>query len=463
MKKQFAIFVLILLVSVEIFAQKTIEVSLNNFPVTNAYLSIQKGDSYQIIDSVINAEKPIIFNFKEDSKPGQYTLVFAKSKQEAIANKQSPQISFIYNHENIKIKSDCLSLQDSLQFIKSNENILHFQFLKKESEFQQKLALLDPIVNNFPKEDKFLSRSIKKYNSLQMEREKFIKGFIKQNAGTFVAKMAVQYHSPFLDGNKSEQERIETIKNEFLSHLNFQYPELINTSIYTRKIIQYLSLFGNRNYNRIQQEEEYTKAIDNLMSYISVNKEVNDFLLQYIIQGFEYMKMETVLTYIADNYLDKNCKAENQTQVANRLRAYQNMSIGKIAPDILITDINNDSVQLLKIKNDYKLVIFWTSSCPHCTDMMPLLKEWYINKTIDLEIISLSIDEKNEDWKSFISSGDYRWINCIVDKGWDGEIAKAYNLYATPTMFILDKDNKILAKPIIINEFFEFVNSELPN
>lgn len=65
------------------------------------------------------------------------------------------------DHENIKIKSDCLSLQDSLQFIKSNENILHFQFLKKESEFQQKLALLDPIVNNFPKEDKFLSRSIR--------------------------------------------------------------------------------------------------------------------------------------------------------------------------------------------------------------------------------------------------------------------------------------------------------------
>lgn len=455
MKKCIFLFLLNLIVFPNLKAQNTFNLNINGLPKTNAYLSIQKGDAYQIKDSLINVGNPFVFNFNEHSTPGQYTLVFAKSKKEAMANKQAPKITFIYNSEDVKIKSDYLSLQDSLLFLESSENILHLQFLKKESEFQHKLTLLEPIVNNFPKEDKFLSRSIKKYNSLQIEREKFIRSFVKQNTGTFVAKMAEQYHSPFLDGNKSEKERVEIIKNDYLAELNFQYPELINTSIYSLKIIQYLSLYGNRNYNRIQQEEEYIKAIDIVMNYISVNKEVSDFLLQYLIQGFEYMKMETVLTYIADNYLDKHCEAENQEHVANRLRAYQNMSIGKIAPDILITDINNDSVHLLKIKNDYKLVIFWSSSCPHCTDMMPLLKEWYRNKTIDLEVISLSIDERKEDWKSFLSLGDYRWINCIVDNGWDGEIAKAYNLYATPSMFLLDKDNKIIAKPITLNEFVD--------
>ncbi len=155
MKKILALLILLISVNIEIYTQNTVELLIYNIPETTAYLSIQKGDAYQIKDSLINVGNQITFNFNKQSIPGQYIVVFAKSKQEAIANKQAPKLGFIYNNENVKIKSNYYSLQDSLQFIESRENKLYIQFLKKENEFQHKLALIDPIVNNFPKDDKY--------------------------------------------------------------------------------------------------------------------------------------------------------------------------------------------------------------------------------------------------------------------------------------------------------------------
>ncbi|MDA3904769.1 MAG: TlpA disulfide reductase family protein [Bacteroidales bacterium] len=461
MNKLLTLLFLLIALSIEIQAQNTIELFINNIPATNAYISIQRGDAFQIKDSLLNIGNQITFNFNKQSVPGQYSIVFAKSKREAMANKQAPKIGFIYNNENVKIKSNYFSLQDSLQFTESRENKLYLQFFKKENEFQHKLALIDPIVNNFPKEDKYLTLSIEKYNTLQKEREKFIKNFITQNAGTFVAKIAEQYNSPFLDGNKSEKERVGTIKNEYLSYLNFQYPELIYSRIYTEKIIQYVSLYGNRNYNRTMQEAEYIKAVDKIANAIQQNQDVNDFLLKYLTDGFEYMQMETVLAHIAENYINKKCETENQTLLAKRLQAYRDMALQKIVPDILIQDIDNDFIQLSALKNQYKLLIFWSTQCPHCTNLLPELKKWYDTKGIDLEVLAISIDSDKESWKTFVNQGNYTWININDEKGWDGEIAKDYNLYATPTMFVLDKENKILAKPITFNEFLEFVGFDL--
>lgn len=45
------------------------------------------------------------------------------------------------------------------------------------------------------------------------------------------------------------------------------------------------------------------------------------------------------------------------------------------------------------------------------------------------------------------------WINCNEQGGWNGNTARDYNLYATPTMFIMDKTRKIIAKPVTFGEF----------
>ena len=58
-------------------------------------------------------------------------------------------------------------------------------------------------------------------------------------------------------------------------------------------------------------------------------------------------------------------------------------------------------------------------------------------------------------WKnhkfSFINI-KFIFINLWDEKGWEGKTAEDYYIYATPTMFLVDKENKIISKPMTINE-----------
>ena len=40
------------------------------------------------------------------------------------------------------------------------------------------------------------------------------------------------------------------------------------------------------------------------------------------------------------------------------------------------------------------------------------------------------------------------WITSSDLKGWEGQAARDYYVFATPTMYLLDANNKIMVKPL---------------
>ena len=66
--------------------------------------------------------------------------------------------------------------------------------------------------------------------------------------------------------------------------------------------------------------------------------------------------------------------------------------------------------------------------------------------------MAVSIDDDNQKWQEALSAHHYPWINVSDLKGWDSQAAIDYNIYATPTMFLLDKNKKIVSKPITFDE-----------
>jgi len=47
---------------------------------------------------------------------------------------------------------------------------------------------------------------------------------------------------------------------------------------------------------------------------------------------------------------------------------------------------------------------------------------------------------------------DPPWINTREPMGWEGKSAEDYNIYATPTMFLLDRERRIVARPFTLRE-----------
>jgi thiol-disulfide isomerase/thioredoxin len=122
-------------------------------------------------------------------------------------------------------------------------------------------------------------------------------------------------------------------------------------------------------------------------------------------------------------------------------------------PDIVTSDSARTQFSLKDIQSERVLLIFYASWCTHCQNLIPKIYELYKNQQEkSTEVVAVSIDTSKTDLINFISSLELDWINIADLKGWNGEAAKDYFIYATPTMFLIDQDRKLIAKPTSINE-----------
>jgi len=51
--------------------------------------------------------------------------------------------------------------------------------------------------------------------------------------------------------------------------------------------------------------------------------------------------------------------------------------------------------------------------------------------------------------------GQYRWINYSELSGWNGMAAKDYGVWSTPRMYLLDSEERIIARPANVAELKE--------
>ena len=126
---------------------------------------------------------------------------------------------------------------------------------------------------------------------------------------------------------------------------------------------------------------------------------------------------------------------------------------GFIVPDIEMNSPSGSVVKLSEISAEKTLIIFYASWCPHCKDLLPQIYDLYKNqKEKKIEVLAVSIDTSKTDWLNFIKTNQLEWLNVSDLKGWEGKAVLDYNIYATPTLFLLDREKKLVKTIIEINE-----------
>lgn len=167
--------------------------------------------------------------------------------------------------------------------------------------------------------------------------------------------------------------------------------------------------------------------------------------------------MKKVVNYIAENYSGNLCQTDEKTTLERKLE-FQNMKPGDLLPDFTINDLSDEPTTLSHILKPNNLILFYASWCPHCKDILPQIKAWRRQfQATELEIIAVSLDTSKPEWEQIVRETRFdEFFNLSDLKGWDGEVAKKYNIYATPTMFVVDDNLQILAKPESMNELMEY-------
>jgi len=429
------------------------EATIKNAPAKEIYLADFYGDKNHLRDTVIpDASGYLSFKLKESYFPGMYRVFLDKDVF----------FDFIYNHENIKIKTDYDHLADSLIVISSKENKLYYEFLRAGNDYSRKFELLGPVVNYYPQSDSFYTEIKDKYINTQKDYIGLMNKMIAENQDKWAAKIIGQRKPLYYDPALDEFGRREYATEHFFDNIIFNDVDLIRSNVYTTIAIEYMSLYSNPNLSQDQLEAEFIIAVDKIMKEAAENSIIYEFIVEYLVGGFERFHFDKVLDYIAENYSPAQCEnEERKTDLQTRLKKYAELSNGKDAPEFEMNDLNDNPVKLSKIKADYTLVLFWASWCPHCAETLPEIHDIYQkNDKSKLEIVAISLDKEKSEWEKAVKELGFAWINCCDLKSWDSQAAIDYNVYATPTMFLLDKQKKIVAKPITITELKNALTAE---
>jgi len=289
------------------FAQTfTVEVQIKNQPGNAIVFGSIKGDDYTAIDSTTLKQSfgKVTFTFPENAHSGVYRIVFGSTPAARILNEPLQQLDFIFDNENLVFDTDFKDPVENLKVIESKENLVWFGFLAKDKILQQNIDLLEKQIDQhwLIKDTAKVIEKANEFNQIQMERDLFVIKTSQENRGLFAAQMIKNQRQPLLDGFLTPEERKTSYKNEFFKTLDFTDAALINTSVYTDHIFNYLVSYNNPMFTQKQRETEYIKALELIVPNIRQNDEVYRFIMSYLVHGFNVLQMENVIGYISKKY-----------------------------------------------------------------------------------------------------------------------------------------------------------------
>jgi peroxiredoxin len=440
----------------EITAQ-TIKIRVNNLNLNQgkSQLSYLEGEkAVPVMADTIYSKDEMDFNYKflgHSGHVGFYRLSFTNNKW----------IDFINDNEDVTLSTDANNISDSMRVIKSESNKLYYNFIKLNKLYKIKTDLLLLLLAKYPKDDDYYSSTKNKLVQLQKEYIHFVNITSQANKKSFIARYIKSVQLSTADINVPFEKQLAYLKTHCLDNVDFNNDDLIYSDAFTSKSIEYLTLFRNPQLPKELLEKEFMSAVDTILNKAKVNQLVYKHVTEYLIDGFKQFGFDEVIDYIVDSYVIKDdiCLDEKlQNSIQRRMDQSKRFKIGALVPQIIIPDANNKEVDLYDINKDKTLIIFYASWCPHCQELLPKINNLYSNhKDAKLKILAISIDTNKTDWLNFVEKNDFKWINVSDLKGWYGKAAQDYYLYATPTMFIVDNKNKVIAKPTNINDISKYM------
>lgn len=432
-----------------IFAQHTIKGTFtpaNQFKFAFLY-RVTTDTSIFVNNADVNEDGTFTINMPEGSELGTYRVVYAQPQDEY-------NFDFLYNNEDVELTFD---LEKGLSFISSKENKLYDSYLKSK-------ALVNKQIRNYYASKNESKKDFKKIFATLQETQN---EFEKAAQGT----MALEFIKALRPYIPTQREEVSTfaanIKANYFKNIDFSNKTLQNSNFLIGNSIKYVAGYINKN----NVDASYIENIDTLVKAIGDNPKVKKVILKILWDQFADINQtnEAAANHITTKYLLPlltNPNA-NDKEYIKQIVAFKNSSIGEIAPDFpLEIKDKDDKVVVTKLSKlesaEQYLIIFWSTTCSHCLDELPLLKTYITTQSKEkIKVIAVALDDAYYRWSDM--RYDYPdFIHVFGEGKWDNEIGNNYNVTATPTYFVLDKNKKIINKPYDFEAFKTYLDT-LPN
>jgi len=261
----------------------------------------------------------------------------------------------------------------------------------------------------------------------------------------------------------SRPKEIQSSKNPFLN-INYSNSQIYSSGLIYDIIEKQFWSIQKSPLTEAAKYKEITSSVDIILDSLSKNEKLYNDLTKYLFNYFEKYSLFNASEYIALKALNQKEVILN-TALAFKLESYRKMKVGNRAPDFeLVGDIFKNgsavkaAIQLADINAKYKLIIFGGSWCPQCrAEMIQLLPRYNNWKAKGIEVIFVSLDTDKKEFENF--TAPFPFYSACDYKKWETQAAKDYYVSSSPTILLLDSNNKIILRPPTIASLDSWLES----
>jgi len=439
----------------------SISVTVREAPDTKVRLAYHVGNQQYVKDSLNTDKSGLCRFFGSDRLPeGVYMVVLPGNIF----------FEFLLGEDQyFNIVCDIIDPAGTLIFRGSDENDRFLEYQKTWKVLQEEAQGISSKLNGLQPGSAETTAVRLQLASQEKKMKQFLNETAIKNKGSLLGAIArsitpVETPVPVVPPGTANPDSVSRLmsyihyKDHFFDNIDFSEPGLIRSPVLGGRLEQFFRQVV------IQAPDSIIREADRVLEMSTANENVFQYVTVWLMNRYassEIMGQDAVVVHIADKiYLSGKApwaSEEYLDDLRKRVERLRPNLIGKKAPELLMSSFAGQYVSLYDVRADFTIVYFWEPDCGHCKEATPILKDYYEkNRSSGIEVFAVCTQQDHDKWEKYIVDHSLGWIN-----GWDPQRLSRfdylYNVESTPLIYILDRDKKIIAKRLAVEDIASFI------
>ena len=407
-------------------------------------------------------------------------------------------LDFVFNGEEVYIETALPDMITNVKVKKSEENKVFYPYIKFFSENKKEADRLGELRKNHDKDSEqykelstqieAITKAVTAYqNKLMADNPgKLVSKIVKMSMDVEIPEAPVDEAGKIIDSNW----RFLYYRAHYFDNIDLGDDRLVRTPIFHNK----LSYYFDKNMMLQHWDTVIYYAFD-FCDRLDPKSDMFQYCVSWITSTYEKSKimgMDKVFVYMGERYYCAKDKEGNPLahwmpedklkDLCEKVETQKNLVMGVKPPNISLRDTTDVNWRdFYSLPSEYTILYFWDPECGHCKKITPKLQTLYEKKyrerNVEIFAIGKAVGDDFEKWKKFIRENNMEFINVAVtntlyeDAMIDARkfvpryttleslnYQQTYDIYATPKVFVLDKDKKIVAKSLTISQLEDLID-----
>jgi thiol-disulfide isomerase/thioredoxin len=451
-----------------VYGQYDISVTIHGIGNRDIYLAYYFGDKNYVVDTArLDNQGRGIFSGNKSLDEGIYLVVLPSRAYFDIIIDQNQRFSV-----ETDTSSDIRKLVDKLRIKGSPTNTQFRDYQKFMFEKTKEAHILKVTTHDNTANEKKRQKASSDLEKLNKEIREMQQKIIRENPSSLLAKVIKAFDDPevpqigeFINGIKVDSLfQYNYYKDHYFDNVDFNDVRLLKSPIYHSRLVRFFDQVVS------PIPDSVIHAAEKLLNKADASQQFLQYTLQHVFNKYSQSKImghDKVTVYIADNYYLNGKSPWADEAFLKKLEE----RIVKMRPNIIGADAPRlDKAQtpdgafypLHAMRGKLIAVVFWEPSCGHCKKEMPqLLELFHKYHQKGFHVYAFYTQNNVEEWKTTIEKLSMDSFVNVYDPFYFTRFRDTYDVYSTPTLYLLDENFKIMAKRISLEILEDIIKETL--